>query len=62
METFNCCKLEIFIPESHLGKLQDTLQSADAARVNDTVKAIKGVHLYEEPVINVIPLYMTGMD
>ena len=27
-----------------------------------TLKAVKAVHPYEEPVINVIPLYMTGLD
>ena len=31
-----------------------------AERVDETVAAIKGVHPYEEPVINVIPLWRTG--
>ena len=31
-------------------------------RLKETLAAIKKVHPYEEPVINVIPLYMTGMD
>ena len=31
-------------------------------RLEETLAAIKKVHPYEEPVINVIPLYMTGMD
>ena len=31
-------------------------------RLEETLDAIKKVHPYEEPVINVIPLYMTGMD
>lgn len=111
MEHFIYCKLEIFIPESHLELLQKALQSVDAghigkydgcmsyspvmgcwrplegsapyngvlgeisvepelkvevtchkAKIKETLAAIKEVHPYEEPVINVIPLYMTGMD
>lgn len=110
MEEFNCCKLEIFIPESHLGKLQGALRGVDAGhignydccmsyslvtscwrplkgsvpflgncdvlstepelkvevicrtnRLDETITAVKNVHPYEEPVINVIPLYRTGM-
>ncbi len=30
--------------------------------VNRTVEAIKQIHPYEEPVINVIPLYRTSFD
>ena len=30
-------------------------------RVEETLKAVKVVHPYEEPVINVIPLYRTGL-
>ena len=30
-------------------------------RVEETVEAIRAVHPYEEPVINVIPLYRTGL-
>lgn len=111
MQTFTCCKLEIFIPESHLEPLQKALQDVDAghigkydscmsyspvtgcwrplkgsapyigrcgrissepelkvevtcltARLKETMKAVKEVHPYEEPVINVIPLYMTGVE
>lgn len=111
MESFTYCKIEIFIPESHLEQIQKALQSADAGhignydsclsyspvtgcwrplegsspyigrcgnissemelkvevtclsdKIKDTLAAIKKVHPYEEPVINVIPLYMTGMD
>ncbi|MCC8025891.1 MAG: cytochrome C biogenesis protein [Clostridium sp.] len=111
MEPFTCCKLEIFIPETHLGQLQEAMQKVDAGhigaydccmsfspvtgcwrplegsqpyvgawgnismepelkveltclreRVKETVAAVKEVHPYEEPVINVIPLFMTGMD
>ena len=29
--------------------------------VEETLRAIKAVHPYEEPVINVIPLYRTGL-
>lgn len=106
---FAYCKLEIFIPESHLAALQKALQAVDAGhigkydcclsysrvtgcwrplegtnpyigreneiseepeikvevtcrteRVDQTVQAVKAVHPYEEPVINVIPLYRTG--
>lgn len=33
-----------------------------AERLDETLRAIKSVHPYEEPVINVIPLYRTGME
>lgn len=111
MEPFECCKLEIFIPESHLEQLQEAMRRVDAGhignydscmsygpvmgcwrplagsapyigshgdisvepelkaevtcrtdRVKETLAAIKEIHPYEEPVINVIPLYMTGME
>lgn len=111
MDPFTCCKLEIFIPETHLRALQKALQDVDAGhignydscmsyspvtgcwrplegsspfigtcgsisaepelkaevtcrteRLKETLAAIRKVHPYEEPVINVIPLYMTGMD
>ena len=106
---FKYCKVEIFIPETHLFKLQCALQAVDAGhigkydcclsysrvtgcwrplegatpfighvgeissepelkvevtcfteRVDETIDAIKAVHPYEEPVINVIPLYRTS--
>ena len=99
------CKLEIFIPQSHLDVLQKALQSVDAGHIGNydsclsysevigtwrpldnaqpysgklneisqekelkvevrvseqnlqqTLQAIKSVHPYEEPVINIIPL------
>ncbi len=105
-----CCKLEIFLPESHLPAVQAALQEMDAghigkydsclsyspvtgcwrplagtqpylghegklscepelkvevtcraARVDETVAAVRRVHPYEEPVINVIPLRRTGL-
>ena len=31
------------------------------ARLLETLSAVKAVHPYEEPVINVIELYRTGM-
>lgn len=110
MMDFAYCKLEIFIPETHLAALQEALQEADAghigrydcclsyapvtgcwrplagtspyrgepgalctapelkvevtcrtAQVEETLAAIRRVHPYEEPVINVIPLYRTGL-
>ena len=110
MPDFPYCKLEIFIPESHLELLRQALLSVDAGhigkydgclsysrvtgcwrplegttpysgkegefcsepelkvevtcwtkRVEETLKAVKVVHPYEEPVINVIPLYRTGL-
>lgn len=109
MTDFPYCKLEIFIPESHLAVLQRALREVDAghignydcclsyspvtgcwrpldgtapylghigqisaepelkvevacrtARVDETVEAVKKIHPYEEPVINVIPLYRTS--
>ena len=106
---FAYCKLEIFIPETHLASLQKALWEADAGHignydcclsyspvtgcwrplagttpylgthgeissepevkvevtcrtenVDQTVDAVKAVHPYEEPVINVIPLYRTS--
>ena len=99
------CKLEIFIPETHLKQLQSALQNVDAGHIENydtclsyshvigtwrplentqpysgkqneiskeielkvevrikiddlekTIKAIKDVHPYESPVINIIPL------
>lgn len=110
MEAFSCCKLEIFVPESHLEAVQEALWSVDAGhignydhclsyspvtgcwrplagtnpfigeenqlseepelkvevlclreRVKETVAAVKAAHPYEEPVINVLPLYATGL-
>ena len=107
---FPFCKLEIFLPETHLAALQAALQRVDAGhignydcclsysrvtgcwrpldgaspylgsvgeisaepelkvevtcptqRVEETLAAVKAVHPYEEPVINVIPLYRTGL-
>ena len=109
MPEWEYCKLEIFIPETHLEVLRRALQSVDAghignydcclsyspvmgcwrplagtapylgtagklstesdlkvevtclrARAEETVEAVKRIHPYEEPVINVIPLYRTG--
>ena len=103
-------KLEIFIPETHLGELQAALYEVDAGHIgnydcclsysqvmstwrplagNDpyigkenaiscepemkvevtikaerlpkTMAAIKRVHPYEEPVVNVIPLWGTSL-
>ncbi len=104
------CKVEIFIPESHLSLLQETLRECDAGhignydscmtysrvkatwrplagthpysgtqgeistedeikaevtcRVDDVdrvIMAVKEIHPYEEPVINVIPLLRVGL-
>ena len=33
-----------------------------AERLEETIRAIKAVHPYEEPVIHAIPLWGTGMD
>lgn len=106
---FRYCKLEIFIPATHLSELQSALQSVDAGHIGNydccmsysevtscwrplpgtnpyigeenkicterelkvevtclrenvdlTIEAVKRVHPYEEPVINVIPLYRTS--
>ena len=105
------CKLEIFIPETHLEPLQRALQEADAGHIGnydcclsysrvtgcwrplegaspylgsageisrepelkvevtiraekykETMEAIKSIHPYEEPVINVIPLWGTSFS
>lgn len=110
MTEFSCCKLEIFIPESHLFPLQKALREVDAGHIGSydsclsyssvtscwrpltgsqpylgevgelstepelkvevtcrreclekTLAAVKAVHPYEEPVINVIPLYQIGI-
>ena len=107
---FEFCKLEIFVPRTHLEPIREALQSADAGhignydgclsysetmgcfrplggsdpflgtkgelctvpeykveaicrtdRVGATLAAVKAAHPYEEPVINVIPLYRTGL-
>ena len=106
---FQYCKLEIFIPETHLPALQKALQAVDAGhigkydcclsysrvtgcwrpldgtkpylgnvgeissepelkveatcrtqQVDAAIEAVKMIHPYEEPVINVIPLYRTS--
>lgn len=106
---FEFCKMEIYIPKTHLGVLRQALQNADAGHIGDydcclsysetngcwrplkgshpymgtedqlctgqeykvevickkekvdeTIRAVKAVHPYEVPVINVIPLYRTG--
>ena len=111
MERFLFCKLEVFLPESHLAAVQRALMESDAghigaydcclsysrvtgcwrplpgsdpylgregelcsepelkvevtcrtAEVDRTVEAVKRVHPYEEPVINVIPLYRTSFS
>ncbi|MEL7623117.1 MAG: cytochrome C biogenesis protein [Clostridiales bacterium] len=110
MNEFRYCKIEIFIPETHLAVLQEALRRADAGHIGNydsclsysrvtgcwrplsgsspyigeentvssepelkvevtclrhkvdlTIEAIKEVHPYEEPVINVIPLYCTSI-
>ena len=104
------CKLEVFIPESHLALLQETLRACDAGHIGNydscmsysrvigtwrplsgthpysgeigvvssepeikaevtckagdvdrVIMAVKKIHPYEEPVINVIPLLRTGL-
>ena len=108
---FSYCKLEIFVPESHLEQICAALRSVDAGHIGNydsclsyhpvtgcwrplpgsapyigqegtlsrepevkvevtcptgqvdrTVEAVKRVHPYEEPVINVIPLYRTSFS
>ena len=108
---FPYCKLEIFLPESHLPALQEALRSVDAGhignydsclsfhpvmgvwrplegtspylgaegevscepeikaevtirteRLKETIRAVRAVHPYEEPVINAVPLLATGLD
>lgn len=110
MTEFQFCKLEIFVPESHLEQIRQALQKTDAGHignydcclsyspvtgcwrplegttpylgtegelctapelkvevtcaadwVRETVAAVKAAHPYEEPVINVIPLWATGL-
>ena len=105
-----CCKLEIFLPESHLEVLRAALRAVDAGHIGaydsclsyapvtscwrplpgaspylgregelctapelkvevtcrlreleQTLRAVKRAHPYEEPVINVIPLLATGL-
>ncbi len=111
MEHFKYCKLEIFIPETHLPQLRKALQKADAGhigsydsclswsrvtstwrplegadpfigktgeiseepelkvevivkkeRLQETIEAVRAVHPYEEPVINVIALFAAAQD
>ena len=106
---FKYCKLEIFLPPSHLEVLQKALQEVDAGHIGNydscmsvspvtgywrpldgcnpyigtngeiscepelkvevtvytenvdkTIEVVKAVHPYEEPVINVIPLWRTS--
>ncbi|MGI5954506.1 cytochrome C biogenesis protein [Dysosmobacter sp.] len=111
MLNFPYCKLEIFLPASHLSALQEALAQVDAghignydhclsyspvtgcwrplpeaapylgqvnqlctapelkvevtcqsSRLEETLRAIRRVHPYEEPVIHVIPLLAVGTD
>ena len=111
MDGFRYCKLEIFIPEECLPRLEEALWAVDAGHIGAydrclswhrvestwrplagsepflgkegevyrgtevkvevtcfsenaarTVEAVKSAHPYEEPVINVIPLWMTSFD
>lgn len=111
MDTFPYCKLEIFVPPSHLEVVAEALAQADAGHIGQydrclsfspvtsrwrplagthpylgaqgqvsqeeelkvevtcpthraaaTVAAVKAVHPYEEPVINVIPLLGVGLS
>ena len=111
MLKFPYCKLEIFLPASHLPALQEALAQVDvghigkydhcltyspvtgcwrplpgtapylgqaselctasdlkvevtcqSSRLEETLHAIRRVHPYEEPVINVIPLLAVGAD
>ena len=104
------CKVEIFIPESHLGALQEVLRECDAGHIGNydscmtysrvkatwrplagthpysgeigavstedeikaevtcrlddvdrVIMAVKKIHPYEEPVINVLPLLRVGL-
>nr|WP_084726411.1 divalent cation tolerance protein CutA [Sporobacter termitidis] len=106
---FEYCKIEVYIPKTHLALLKDALRSADAghignydcclsysdstgcwralpgsspyqgdfnviceadeyrveaicltSKVEETIRAVKEIHPYEQPVINAIPLYRTG--
>ena len=110
MPEFSHCKLEIFLPSTHLAPLQEALAQADAGHIGSydrclsyapvtscwrplagthpylgspgqvsqetelkvevtcrreqveaVLAAVKAVHPYEEPVINVIPLWKTGL-
>ncbi len=107
---FEYCKMEIFVPRTHLETIRKALQSVDAGhvgaydsclsysetvgcwrplegshpyrgetnrlcsgreykvevlckteKVEETLRAVKAAHPYEVPVINVIPLYRTGL-
>lgn len=109
-DDFSFCKLEIFLPESHLEPLVQALRQVDAGHigqydscmslspvtscwrplagaspylgtvgevctqpelkmevtirrdaVDQTLASIRAAHPYEEPVINVIPLWRTGL-
>ncbi|OCN00225.1 cytochrome C biogenesis protein [Clostridium sp. W14A] len=108
---FEFCKMEIFVPVTHLEEIRQALQRADAGhignydsclsygevtgcwrplegsrpysgevgrlctgreykvevickqeKVDETIRAVKAAHPYEVPVINVIPLYRTGLS
>ena len=41
------------------GQVEVTIR---AERLTETLQAVKRIHPYEEPVINVIPLWGTGLD
>ena len=41
--------------------LQESEVTVEAAKLDETLSAIKACHPYEEPGINVIPLYKIGL-
>ena len=110
MNDFKYCKVEVFIPKSHLSDLSEVLKKLDIGHIGNyseclsysevtsrwkslngsdpyigevgklseekelkveatcekdkidiLIKEIKKIHPYEEPVINVIPLYKLGL-
>lgn len=107
---FEFCKVEIFVPKTHLKAIQEALHSVDAGHIGEydsclsysevtgcwrplegsrpflgkegqvcsaaeyrvevlcrtkqvdaLLQSVKSVHPYEVPVINVMPLYRTGL-
>ena len=57
MENFTDLKLEIFVPYDDALKLRDEVEvNCQRALLNEALKVIPSVHLWEEPLVNIIPL------
>lgn len=56
--------------DPYLGRIGEVCRATElkvevacrAEKLDETIRAVKEVHPYEEPVVNAIPLWKTGLD